>query len=104
MSISVLSARLTTENKPFNGVTDQAPRATPVSKYLIIYNVRVSFVTPAKHVYASQDISKTLAPRRWKWAIQINLLNLKWLFWLGICGNTRLGVMLGEFALLTFLT
>ena len=45
MSISVLSARLTTENKPFNGVTDQAPRATPVSKYLIIYNVRVSFVT-----------------------------------------------------------
>ena len=50
MSISVFSARSTMENKPFNGVTDQAPRATPVSKYLILYNVRVSFVTsPLKH-------------------------------------------------------
>ena len=46
MSISVFNVRSITENKPFNGVTDQALRASPVSKHLIIYNVRVSFVTP----------------------------------------------------------
>ena len=33
------------ENKPLNGVTDQALRATPVSKHLTIYNVHVSFFT-----------------------------------------------------------
>ena len=63
MYISVFNARSTTENKPFNGVTDQALRTTPVSKYLIIYNVRVSFVTEV--IVTTVEVNKPSPVNHW---------------------------------------